>query len=182
MRTGQSRLIIAPCDLADANGYVARFHRHHAPVVGHKFSLLVADETGAVRGVAIVGRPKARMLDDGWTAEVNRLATDGCPNACSALYGASWRVARSMGFRRLLSYILGSEPGTSLRASGWRSVGAAGGGPWSRPNVGRFNNDTHPLEVKARWEVGEQPPFPALPTWPAPEAGPQLPIVFEDVS
>jgi hypothetical protein len=170
----QQRLTVVPCNLSDSNAFVARVHRHHEPVISAKFSLAVMDETGLVRGVSIVGRPKARLLDDGFTAEVNRLATDGCPNACSALYGASWRVARSMGYRRLITYILGSEPGTSLKASGWRLHGEAGGGYWNRPNLGRIGPEAFPHELKQRWEVGETPPYPVAPIWPAEETPPQL--------
>lgn len=74
-------------------------------------------------GVAIVGRPVSRHLDDGWTLEVNRLCTDGSRNACSALYAAAWRAARAMGYKRLVTYILESENGASLRAAGWKCVG-----------------------------------------------------------
>lgn len=88
MSETRQRLQIVPMDLSDANEFIRRHHRHHPPVVGHKFSLGVVDEAGAIRGVATIGRPVARRLDDGWTLEVNRVATDGCPNACSALYGA----------------------------------------------------------------------------------------------
>src|SRR6185437_14364544 len=100
--------------------------RHHLPPNGGKFALAVADETATIRGVAIVAQPVARLLADGWTAEVTRVATDGCPNACSALYGACWRAARAMGYRRLVTYTLASEPGTSLIAGGWKCIGEAG--------------------------------------------------------
>ncbi len=66
----------------------------------------------------MVGRPVARSFDDGLTAEVNRTATDGCPNANSALYGAAWRVAAAMGYRRMVTYTQGNETGASLRAVG----------------------------------------------------------------
>jgi len=78
------RLTIVPIDFDEACAFIRKHHRHHKPPVGHKFSLAVADESGAVRGVATVGRPVARMNQDGWTLEVNRVATDGCENACSA--------------------------------------------------------------------------------------------------
>lgn len=143
-------LHIVPCSLSEANAFVLEHHRHHKPVVGHKFSLAVADEL-SIRGVAIVGRPISRMLDDGWTLEVNRVATDGCENACSALYGACWRVAKNLGYRKLITYILGTETGTSLIASGWRNVGKAGGGSWnckSRPRI-----DTALQQTKIKWEM-----------------------------
>lgn len=145
------RLVIVPCSQREAKAFVKRVHRHHGPPVGCKFSIAVADEAGTVHGVAMVGRPVARMLDDGWTAEVLRVATDGCPNAPSALYGASWRAARAMGYRQLVTYTLDSEPGTSLVAAGWRLIGRAGGGSWSRESRPRI--DTHPTQGKLRWEA-----------------------------
>lgn len=85
-------------DLAEANAFVAQHHRHHKPVVGHVFSIGVALESVIV-GIAIVGRPVARGRDDGVTAEITRLATDGTKNACSFLYGASARAAFALGFK-----------------------------------------------------------------------------------
>lgn len=118
--TQQQRLVIAPCSNEAAKAYVDSFHRHHGSSVQARFSIVVLDETGMVRGVAMVGRPVARLLDNGWTLEVNRLATDGCENACSALYGAARRISKEMGYRKLITYIREDEPGTSLRASGWQ--------------------------------------------------------------
>lgn len=155
--TGQPSLTIVPSSLAEANAFVERHHRHHGRLPNpHKFCLAVADETGEVRGVALVGLPANRTLAaDGWTLEVRRVATDGCPNACSALYAACWRAARALGWRRLITYTLTTEPGTSLVAAGWRCIGEAGGGTWHRPNVGRPRVDTHPTQRKLRWETGE---------------------------
>jgi len=142
-------LYIVPCSLREANGVVARLHRHHRPVPGHKFSLAVMDGI-AVRGVTIIGRPISRMLDDGLTLEVTRVATDGCPNACSALYGAAWRATRAMGYRRLLTYTLPAESGASLRGAGWMLMGEAGGGSWSSPS--RPRRDRAPTCPKVRWQ------------------------------
>ena len=123
MRWGAKTMLeIVPISLAEANQYVSEHHRHHKPVVGHKFSVGCTDGENIV-GVAIVGRPVARYLDDGWTLEVNRLCTDGTRNACSMLYAAAWRAARAMGYRKIITYILDTEPGTSLRAAGWKCVG-----------------------------------------------------------
>ena len=97
-------LEIVPISLAEANKYVEQHHRHHKPVTGHKFSIGLSDGEKIV-GVAIVGRPVARHLDDGWTLEVNRLCTDGTRNACSKLYAAAWRAARSMGYKLSLIHI-----------------------------------------------------------------------------
>jgi hypothetical protein len=149
------RLEIVPINFDEACAFVEEHHRHHIPPVGHKFSIAVAmlDE---VRGVAITSRPTARHLDDGWTLEVTRLATDGTKNACSMLYAASWRAARAMGYRRMVTFILDTEPGTTLEAAGWKCIGKAGGGSWScqsRPRV-----DKHPLQGKLRFEVVENFP------------------------
>ena len=141
---------IIPIHFAQANAFVVSIHRHHGRVVGYKFALGVCGETSAdVHGVAICGRPVARRSDDGLTIEVVRLATDGAKNACSMLYGACARVAREMGYQRILTYTLESEPGTSLKASGWKFDGTTGGGSWSVPSRPRV--DKHPLVPKKRW-------------------------------
>ncbi len=150
-RIKTSKLYIIPMDLSDANDFVAKHHRHHKPVIGHKFSIGVMDEAHALQGVAIIGRPTARMSDDGWTLEVLRVATNGCRNACSALYGAARRAAWALGYKRLITYTLKSESGTSLVAAGWKQIGEAGGGSWSRKS--RPRTDNHPLELKLRWEA-----------------------------
>lgn len=145
------KLHVCPLPLDEANAFVAQHHRHHQPVVGHKFSIGVADDQGTVRGVAIIGRPVARSLDDGLTLEVTRVATDGTPNACSALYAAAWRAAKAMGYRRIGTYTLATEPGTSLRAAGWRIVHEVTGRSWDCPSRPRV--DKHPTQGKLRWEA-----------------------------
>jgi len=144
------KLTAYPLTLAEANAFVAEHHRHHKPVVGHKFSIGAAIG-GKTVGAVIVGRPVARGLDDGLTLEVTRLATDGTPNACSFLYGAAARAAFSLGFRRIGTYILASEPGTTLRAAGWRLVGEVKGRSWTCPSRPRV--DKHPTQNKLRYEV-----------------------------
>ena len=141
---------VVPCELDEANAFVSQHHRHHRPVAGHKFSIAAAKDE-EVCGVAIIGRPVARMLQDGYTLEVTRLATDGTRNVCSLLYAAAWRATRAMGYRRLVTYILDSEPGVSLRAAGWKCVGEAGGGSWSRGSRPRV--DKHPTQGKIRYEM-----------------------------
>lgn len=147
----QSKLHIVPITLAEANEFVRRHHRHHKPVTGHKFSIAVSDESGTIRGVVIAGRPVARALDDGLTLEVTRCCTDGFPNACSALYAAAWKATKALGYRKIGTYILSTEPGTSLRAAGWRLIGQAGGGSWNCPSRPRV--DMHPTQTKLRWEA-----------------------------
>lgn len=145
-----ARLHVIPLSLDEANAFVAAYHRHHKPVVGHKFSL------GAVLvehivGVAIVSRPVSRMRDDGMTLEVTRLCTDGTRNACSFLYGACARAAFALGYQRIGTYTLPEEGGASLRAAGWRLIGERGGGSWSRHERPRV--DTHPTQGKLLWEA-----------------------------
>ena len=113
-----------------------------------------------LHGVAITGRPLARLLDDGLTAEVRRVCTDGTYNACSILYGACARIAKEMGYKRIVTYVLESEPGTSLKASGWTRIGEAGGTDWNVPSRPRetvqvtlFGEERkYPNEKKVRWE------------------------------
>ncbi len=146
-------LFLHPITLREANAFVERWHRHHGPARGCKFCIAVADRKvgGRCCGVIIVGRPVARMLDDGWTAEVNRCCTDGTRNAASMLYQAAWRAAKAMGYRRLITYTLEEEGGASLRGAGWRLIGRRGGGSWSRDARPRI--DTAPMQAKLLWET-----------------------------
>lgn len=144
-----SKLAHVRITLAEANSFVRQHHRHHRPVVGHLFSLGAA-LGGTIVGVVIVGRPVSRMRDDGVTAEVTRLCTDGTKDACSFLYGVASRAAFALGFMRIGTYILASEPGTSLTAAGWRNLGERGGGSWSVPSRPRV--DSHPLQTKLLFE------------------------------
>lgn len=143
-------LRLIPVSLKDANSFVAAHHRHHKPVTGHKFSIGCAAEDGTLVGVAIVGRPVSRYLDDGMTLEVNRLCTDGTRNACSLLYAAAARAAKAIGYEKIITYTLDSEPGTSLRAAGWQCAGKAGGKRWS--GVRRPAADLYPAQMKLRYE------------------------------
>ena len=143
-------LHLTPITLREANAFVENRHRHRGQVVGHKYSIAVSDNE-KVRGVCIVGRPISRHLDDGWTLEVNRCCTDGAKNACSMLYGAAWRAAKAMGYKKLITYTEKTESGASLLASNWTLIGEAGGGNWnvkSRPRV-----DTDRQQLKLRWEM-----------------------------
>lgn len=142
---------LQPITLKESRRFVDNFHRHHKAPQGGLFAIGL-EENNQVIGVAIVGRPVARMLQNGYTAEVTRLCVkDGFYNACSMLYSACWRAARAMGYKRLITYILGSESGTSLIASGYKLVGEAGGGTWNREDRPRI--DTHPTEQKKLFEV-----------------------------
>jgi len=138
-----------PLAFSDAAAFVQRHHRHHTPPVGHKFSI-GAEAAGELVGVVIVGRPVARGRDDGLTLEVTRLCTNGHPNACSFLYGAASRAAFALGYRRIGTYILKREPGTSLAAAGWKVVAEPRGRSWSAPS--RPRTDKHPTEPKLLFE------------------------------
>lgn len=142
---------VVPITLKEARIWVDRTHRHHKAPVGGLFAigLAVGDE---VRGVAIVGRPVARALDNSWTAEVLRVAVlEDTPNACSKLYAACWRAARAMGYRKLVTYVLDSEPGTSVLAAGWKCVAKTKGRSWDAPSRPRV--DLYPLQDKLRFEI-----------------------------
>lgn len=130
--------------------WIEKLHRHHAPPPGAKLVVSCANEAGDIVGVATLGRPVARMLDDGTTAEVTRVATDGTPNACSFLYGACRRIAKELGYKRVLTYTLAEEPGTSLKAAGWKQTTVVRGRSWSCPSRPRV--DKHPTVDKQRWE------------------------------
>jgi len=156
-------LDIRPITLRFANFFILKFHRHHKPVTGAKYAIgIFCKYCNEVCGVAICGRPVARKLDDGLTIEVNRLCVkDGIPNGCSKLYGACSRIAKEMGYKKIVTYILMSESGSSLKASGWNleatNVGAKA---WnSSGNRVRKSEITdlfgtyrkYPVELKQKW-------------------------------
>ena len=143
-------MIVVPCTISDAQEFVRQHHRHHGPAHSYLWACAVSDGD-RVCGVAIVGRPVARHAQDGWTAEVVRLATDGTKNACSMLYAACWRAARALGWKKLITYTLATEPGTSLEAAGWKCLGECGGGSWHRTDRPRV--DRHPKQIKMKWEA-----------------------------
>lgn len=161
----QPRLWIRPCPLKAAHAYVQVHHRHHKPAQGGLWAVAVCNETGRVCGVAVVGRPVARLADDGRTIEVTRLATDGTPNACSCLLGAVGRYARSFGLRAI-TYTLPEEGGASLRGAGWKLDGSANTSTnakgWkNHPRPGLF---AHPQD-KTRWVLDARDSGPDL-VWP----------------
>lgn len=143
-----SKLTIVPLGLKGANDYVEKMHRHHKPVRGCKFCIGVMSD-GELHGVAICGRPVSRYYDNGLTLEITRLCTDGTFNACSKLYGACVRIARNMGYTRIVTYTLESEDGASLRASNFRYDGRAGKPMWTGSRSGRDTGA--PKEFKKRW-------------------------------
>lgn len=146
-----TKLRAVPVSLAEANAFVSAQHRHHPPVVGHKFSIGAMLGESLV-GVVIVGRPVARARDNGLTLEVTRLCTDGTKNACSFLYGRAARAAFSLGYAKIGTYTLPDEGGASLRATGWKLIGERGGGEWTTPTRPRDPMKS-PTSQKWLWET-----------------------------
>lgn len=138
---------IKPISLKTEQEFVDQYHRHHKAPVGHKFSIGLFQGEGMV-GCAICGRPVSRYLDDTRTCEITRLCTTGEKNACSMLYGAYGRIAKAMGYQRIITYTLASESGISLRASGFACEGIAGGEIWTGQ---RKRDNGVPKERKLRW-------------------------------
>lgn len=149
-----NRLQLVPCSIQAANEYVARWHRNHPPVRSALFAV-AAQRVGALDlcGVAIIGRPKARGLQDGRTCEVVRLATDGSDNVCSFLYQRARRAAQALGFTRCKTYTLASESGASLRALGLTPEANVKGKTWNTPSRSRTAPSRAQLADKLRWEL-----------------------------
>jgi hypothetical protein len=144
---------LKPITLATANDFVSRHHRHNGCVVGHRFSVGL-EHDGALIGVVIIGRPIARRLDDGLTAEVTRLCVmpDSPKGACSKLYAAAQKAWFAMGGKRIVTYTLKTESGASLRGAGWEQTAETGGAGWSQPSRPRRNKAIS-MQVKLRWEA-----------------------------
>lgn len=140
---------IVPITLKAANEFVLQNHRHHKACTGCKFCIGVEDN-GQLVGVAICGRPVSRHFDDGKTLEINRLCTNGARNACSKLYGACVRIAREMGYAKVITYILASENGASLKAANFVCEGEAGGTIWTGS---RKRDNGVPREMKKRYSL-----------------------------
>lgn len=145
-------LQLEPITYKEACQFIRDNHRHHLPPQGWKFGIAVSDGL-SIRGVVTVGRPVARMLDDGYTLEVTRCCTDGAKNAASMLYAHAWKAARAMGYRKLITYTLIEEKGTSLVAAGWKVIGQTRGGSWNTPS--RPREDKAPTVQKTLWEAGD---------------------------
>ena len=158
--SNQPQLYTQPIFHKAAKRYIDRYHRHHKPPVGMLFAVSVTDGKRIV-GVATVGRPVSRHLQKGGlTLEVTRVCTDGTPNACSKLYAAAWRTAKEMGYKRMITYTLESEPGTSLKAAGWHLLYKNEGGEWNVPSRPR-EEGKYPTEPKLMWSATPKEQFEA---------------------
>ena len=140
-----------PVSYKEACDFIEENHRHHLPPQGWKFGVAVNDGEKIV-GVITIGRPVSRHVDNGWTLEVTRCCTDGTKNAASKLYGAAYRAAKALGYKRLITYTLSSESGVSLIAANYRLIGETPGRSWSVKSRPRL--DRHPLGQKLLWEAG----------------------------
>lgn len=149
-------LTVVPLGIREANEFVTNFHRHSKPTAGGKFAVGATVE-GELVGVAIVGRPVARLLNDSFTGEVLRLCAvpDAPKNTCSFLYGRCWRIWQQMGGKRLVTYTLQSESGASLRGAGWKIAGETVPHSWDSASRRR---DWQPVygQAKFRWEPPSQ--------------------------
>lgn len=145
---GHVKLYLQPITKKEVWRYIKNLHRHHKPPTGGLFWIACNDGEKIV-GVAVVGRPKAKALQDGYTCEVTRLCTDGTPNACSFLYNACVRAATALGYKRVITYILKGESGASLHAAGWKFRYLTAGGSWNRPSRPRV--DVSPTDQKQLW-------------------------------
>lgn len=141
-------LFIRPVTLKEANCFVKEYHRHNLPTVGCKFAISCYNNE-KVCGVAICGRPTARKADNGRTLEIYRNCTDGTKNACSKLYGACVRIAKEMGYAKVITYILESENGASVRASNFVCEGKAGLKGQTGTRQKRY--EVAPAEFKTRY-------------------------------
>ena len=153
------KLTAKPISLTESNIFVAEHHRHHLPVTRDKFRV-ACEVDGKIVGVANVGNPVARKLCDGYTLEVTRLCTDGTKDVCSFLYSRCARICKEMGYKKIITYILETEDGTSLKASGWHlDKENAGGVSWNMPSRPReveihtlFGTvEKYSLCLKQRW-------------------------------
>lgn len=149
-------MVIVPITFREACAFVSEKHRHNKAPQGHKFSIGLRAEEGLV-GVGMVGRPIARALDDGLTAEVIRTCTDGTRNANSMIYGALWRAARAMGYSRIITYTQSGESGASLRAAGFvKTAELPARGSWAESSVklkGLRDAAGNGGVERVRWEI-----------------------------
>jgi len=146
-------LSVTPVTLREANEFVFNFHRHNKPTQGGKFAI-GALYNDVVVGVAIVGRPVSAILDNGYTAEVTRLCVndDAPKNSCSFLYGRCWRIWQQMGGKKIITYTLQSESGSSLKGAGWQIKGEVK--PHDRWTKRGGTREWQPIygQLKFRWE------------------------------
>ena len=134
--------------LRDAHAFVAKHHRHHLPAVGGIVALGLWEDERLV-GVGVLGRPVSRQLQHQGAVEVTRLCVIA-PHAASALLGRLRRVAQSLGFVKVVTYIESHESGISLGAAGWEQLDIQPAREWSRIKRPRTASRVIP---RTRWWV-----------------------------
>ena len=153
------KLVAIPMKLKEAAEFVRNFHRHNKPPHGGLFAVGVSDGKACV-GVAIVGRPVSRYMDDGKTVEVVRCCVldDAPKGSCSFLYARCWSAAKALGWNRCITYTLQSESGASLKGAGWKVIaelpGNSAAGWQTRP--GREWQEVVG-QAKFKWEANNAP-------------------------
>lgn len=140
-----------PITIKTANDFVAQDHRHSGQTAGGKFAI-GCQENGQLVGVAICGRPIARLADDGKTLEILRVCTDGTRNVNSFLYDKCRKVAALLGYDRVITYTLQNESGASLRALGAVKESSFGPRKWDMPSRKRKEQAVY-KEPKYRWSI-----------------------------
>jgi hypothetical protein len=144
-------LSLVPVGITEARAWIERHHAHHHAPPGGRFAVGVARD-GDLCCVALVSRPVARLLDArGDVAEITRCASDGTPHAASMAVAAATRMAIAGGYRRVVSYTLLGEAGTSYRAAGWHVTGLIDASDGWLSRAGRSAVQTG---AKVRWESG----------------------------
>jgi hypothetical protein len=144
---------VVPLTVTEANAHVKKHHTHHDPVQGGLFAVGV-EEDGRLVCVAIAGRPVARALVG--CLEVTRVASDGTTkNAASKALGAIMRAAAALGYKRLVSYTLATEAGTSYKACGWHQAAFVRGREWSCPSRKRKPSKQPVDKIRWEWHVKE---------------------------
>jgi hypothetical protein len=142
---------VKPITLKEANEFVKKFHRHNLPVVGCKFAISALKD-GVLVGVGIAGRPVARLEDNGITLEILRVCTDGTKNSNSFIYDKIRKIAALMGYKRVITYTLKKESGSSLKAIGAILESNLKPNSWNRLNRKRLEQPVY-LEPKVKWQI-----------------------------
>lgn len=149
--TRRIKFFVIPLELREANEFIGRLHRHHKPVQGHRFSIgAVREDTKELVGVCTVGRPVARKTNPKEVLEITRMCTDGTYNACSFLYACAARIGKELGYISIQTFVLDTETGSSLKASGYKLVGKSSGGQWVHTD-GKPRRSDQPTCPKNKW-------------------------------
>jgi hypothetical protein len=144
-------MIVVPLSLRAANDFVEKHHRHSSRTSndGGKFAIGL-ELDGELVGVAIVGRPVARLLQQPGTAELLQCCVkEGAPvGAGKKLNARCKRIWQLMGGTRLVTYTLASESGGSLSGSGFTREADVPGRQWNGSKRGGRPIASKP---KTRW-------------------------------